>query len=113
MSQTHHGLVKGAYAYCSHSLLLTGDIVEVFMGRFSPVTDPNGDQSSILEKFSPDDEVENGHLMCVLKLRRPISLEDYRNVHHELIRPVVQNLSDDVQMILLPADMLCTIPDSM
>jgi len=113
MSQTSNGLVKGAYAYCSHSLLLAGDIAEVFRGKFVPKTKDDGAEASVLQKFPIDDDVEGSHLMCVLKLRRPISLDDYRSVHHQSIRPMVQQMSDDVQMLLLRAEMLCTIPDGM
>lgn len=110
--QTQQGLTKGAYAYCSHSLFVSGDIMDVFVGRWLTKEGPGG-SARILQKFPPDEQVDGGSLLCVLKLRRPLSLPDYREVHHPELRPLVQNLDDDVKMVLVPADMLCTIPDGM
>ena len=109
MSQTQQRLTKGVYAYSSHSLLLAGDIVDVFIGRWFT----KDDSTRILQKFPPEHEVEHGKLMCVLKLRRPIPLAVYREVHHPELRPMIQSQNEDVRMVLLPADMVCTIPDGM
>jgi hypothetical protein len=113
MSRTQQRLTKGAYAYCSHSLLLSGDIVDVFIGRWKIKDNEDGPPTRVLQKFPPDQEVERGTLMCFLKLRRPVSLSEYRDLHHSSIRPMVQSLEEDVTMLLLPADLLCTIPDGM
>jgi len=107
MSQTRQRLTKGVYAYCSHSLLLTGEIFDVFVGKWL-----TKDDTRVLQKFPPED-LENGELMCLLKLRRPISLKDYREVHHPSLRPMVQSQRTDVSMLLMPAAMACTIPDGM
>jgi hypothetical protein len=112
MSQTQQRLTKGTYAYCSHSLLLSGDVVEVFVGRWIVQATEDG-ETRVLQKFPPEAEIKDGFLLCVLKLRRPITLGDYREVHHPSLRPMVQSLEDDVQMVLVRAEMLCTIPDGM
>lgn len=113
MSQTQQRLTKGAYAYCSHTLLLSGDIQDVFVGRWLETEDESGSTRRVLQKFPPEITVEKGELMCVLQLRRPLTLSDYKEIHHHSIRPMVQSLDDDVSMVLLPASMVCTIPDGM
>ena len=110
MSQTKGQIAKGEYAYSSHSVFISGDIVDVFIGRWILKEDGN---TRILQKFPSDHEVDHGHLMCVLKLRSPIPIDEYREIHHPALRPMVQNLDDDVAMVLLPAEMACTIPDGM
>lgn len=114
MGQIQKGLSKGSYAYSSHSLLLAGDVVDVFIGKWK-TRDESEDR--MLVKFPPHAEVEGGKLMCILKLRRPIPLDDYKPVHRRPMRPLLKRSDDgekrDVVMLLIPADMLCVIPDRM
>jgi len=112
MSQTQQSLTKGTYAYCSHSLFISGDVVEIFVGKWLIKETASG-STRILQKFPPEAEVDGGGLLCVLKLRRPITLADYRESHHPALRPMVRNLEEDVTMVLVPAELLCTIPDGM
>lgn len=106
MSQTHSRLEKGKYAYSSHSVMISGDIADVFTGIWKDV--PSG---RALIKCEGD--ITDGELMCVIKLRRPLSLEDYRTEHHPAIRPLVRQPGNEVAAVLLPAGMVCTIPDYM
>ena len=112
MDQTQQRLTKGTYAYCSHALILSGDVEDVFVGRWMARTFDGG-TTRVLQKFPPGEKIEHGQLLCVLRLRRPISLDEYREVHHPALRPMVQSVDDDVVMVLAPAEMLCTIPDGM
>lgn len=109
MSQTQQSLKKGDYAYAAHSLLLSGDVIDVFVGRWI-TTD---ESTRILQKFPPEKKVDEGQLMCVLKLRRPITLNEYREVHHPAIRPLVKSVGEDVNMVLMAAEMACTFPDGL
>ena len=61
----------------------------------------------------PSEEVEGGERMCVIKLRRPLSIEEYREAHHPDTRPLVKHMDAGVVGVLLPASMVCTIPDYM
>jgi len=114
VGQIQKGLSKGSYAYSIHSLLLAGDVVDMFIGKWKNRDDSNG---RMLMKFPAHAEVEGGKLMCILKLRRPISLDDYKPVHHRSMRPLLKRSDEgekrDVVMLLIPADMLCVIPDRM
>ena len=110
MSQTRQRLSRGDYVYSAHSLRLAGNVVDVFVGRWEMSEDG---QPRKLFKYSADVEVEGGQLMCVLRLRDPISVEDYREVHHPDIRPITKSTSDDIKLILMTADIACTLPDSM
>lgn len=106
MNPTHNRLEKGKYAYSSHSLMISGDIIDVFTGVWKDV--PSG---RALIKCEGD--IAGGELMCVIKLRRPLSLDEYREIHHQDIRPLVRHPDHDVAAALLPAGMVCTIPDYM
>lgn len=107
MSRTHSRLEKGKYAYSSHSLFIAGEIIDVFTGVWQQV----GDSRALIK--CEDDKVEGGELMCVIKLRQPMSIPEYRESHHPNIRPLVKHLESHVIAVLLPAEMVCTIPDFM
>jgi hypothetical protein len=107
MSQTHSRLAKGKYAYSSHSLLISGDIIDVFTGVWKAT--PTGARALI----KCEGDVPGGEPLCVIKLRNPLSIEEYREAHHPEIRPLVKNHESPVQAVLLPAAMVCTIPDYM
>jgi hypothetical protein len=109
MGQTKQRLEQGDYAYSSHTVLVCGDIAAVFVGKWE--TQPNG--SRLLRKFSRNDEVEGGELLCMLRLRRPMSIKEYRESHHSAFRPVVRSPESEVELVLMPARMVCTIPDGM
>ncbi len=109
MGKIRSGLEAGRYAYSAHSLLLSGDIVEVFIGRWETTSET----SRVLKKYPIEETVDEGEVLCTIKLRRPISLDEYREVHRPEIRPMVRSVGADVSMVMLPANMVCTIPDSM
>jgi len=106
MSKTHSRLEKGKYAYSSHSLFVSGDVIDVFTGMWKETG-----QGRALIKC--DGDIVGGELMCVVKLRRPMSVQEYRDVHHPDIRPLIRDMDADVQAVLIPASMACTIPDYM
>jgi len=109
VGQIKQKLEKGDYAYSSHTVLVCGDIAAVFVGKW----EIQPDESRLLRRFSTNDEVEGGELMCMLRLRRPMSIKEYRESHHPKFRPIVRNSGSKVELVLMPAKMVCTIPDGM
>ena len=104
-------LEPGHYAYCSHTLLLDGNIVECFVGRWEqPEEEEN---SRRLHKYPPGSEVDGGMLMYVLRLKKPITVEAYREIHHPSIRPLVPNPEEDIKLLLMTSDVVCTLPNAM
>ncbi|MGD9727496.1 MAG: hypothetical protein AB7L09_03125 [Nitrospira sp.] len=106
MSRTRNRLEKGKYAYSSHSLLISGDIVDVFTGVWRDI---DGKRALI----RCDGDIVGGEPMCVIKLRRPMTLAEYGQVHHPALRPMVKHADADISAVLMPAGMACTIPDYM
>ena len=109
MNKIRSGLENGKFAYSSHSLLLAGNIVDVFIGKWQTKTET----SRVMVKFPPEQTVEGGEAMCVIKLRRPLPLDEYRTVHHPEVRPLLAKLGADVEMVMLPASMTSIFPDAM
>jgi len=110
MSQTKQKLERGQYAYSSHSLRLAGHIVDTFVGKWEQYRAGLGRR---LLKFPPNTEVTDGQLMCLLKLRNPIHIKEYRDISHPSIRPVTENINLPIKVLLMYADVVCTIPDGM
>jgi hypothetical protein len=110
MSQTQPILERGRYAYSSHSLQLAGNIEDVFIGQWES---PEGLAGRKLKRFDVSADVPNGQLMCVLKLRSPISIEDYKPVMHPAVRPVAKTVGAPIEYLLMDADVVCTFPDGM
>lgn len=108
MSRTDSRLEKGKYAYGSHSVFISGEIIDVFTGVWQQIG-----EGRALVKCEEGEEVEGGELMCVIKLRRPMTVDEYREAHHPQVRPLVKSLDSKVIAALLPAEMVCTIPDFM
>ena len=105
MSQTSPSIEKGD----SHSVLVSGDIVDVFVARWED--HPIG---RALIRYDVDNSPPDGELMCVIRLRHPMSIEEYReSSHHPQTRPLMKSPQDKVEAVLLPASMACTIPDFM
>lgn len=100
---------QGDYAYTSHSVMISGDIVEVFLGKW----EDRDEDTRVLRKLPEDSEDPDGELMCVLRLRRPMTIEEYRETHHPRFRPMVRSLDSKVKLVLVPTEMTCTIPDGM
>jgi len=108
MSHTSPGLEKGVYAYSAHSTFVSGDVMDVFVARWED--HPSG---RALVKCQSDN-LAAGELMCVIRLRRPMTLVEYGEAHHPDTRPLVlKGGTPQVEAVLLPASMACTIPDSM
>jgi hypothetical protein len=112
MSQTHERLAKGRYAYSSHSLRIAGDIAEVFIAKWE-----NHQGGERLHKYPPHADIKGGALVCVLRLRKPIPMEEYKELHHPSMRPIVKRpeLEIDelkVHAVLMDSSMVCTFPDS-
>jgi len=109
MGQTQQRLKRGRYAYSSHSLQLAGDIEDVFIGLWET---PEGLPGRKLKRFDVDADVPDGQLMCVLKLRSPLTVEDYKPVRHPSIRPITKTAaSSAIEYLLMDADVVCTFPD--
>lgn len=111
MSHTDSRLEKGKYAISSHALCISGDIADVFTGIWKETG-----QGRALIKC--DGDIVGGELMCVIKLRRPMTIPEYREYHHPNIRPLVKSPETDndeaaIVAVLLPSTMVCTIPDFM
>lgn len=111
MGHTSQSISKGDYAYSSHSVLVSGDIVDVFVGRW----EWQNDDTRVLRKYPIEEEgnVVGGEMMCVLKLRRPMTMAEYRESHHPDFRPMAKPTATEVELVLLPTSMACTIPDAM
>ena len=71
------------------------------------------DGAPVLIRFPPDDEVGDGELMSIIRLRNSISLSEYRTVHKKPIKPLIRSLDEDkiVVMILIPVYMLRSLPN--
>lgn len=114
MGQTQQRLERGQYAYSAHSLQLAGDIQDVFIGQWAT---PEGVPGRKLTRFDVDEDVPNGQLMCVLRLRRPLSIKDYRALRHPSIRPIAKtvnsSINSSIEYLLMDADVVCTFPDGM
>ena len=106
MSQLRHGLEKGKYAYSKHSLFISGDIVELFTGMWKDVED-----GKLLVKCPDGVDLVGGIPMCAIKLRRPLTLDEYRENHHPDVRPLIKSPDPIVLAVILPTAMVCTIPD--
>ena len=110
MSKIQPGLERGRYAYSSHSLRLAGSIHDVFIGRWET---SEGSGYRKLRRFELGEEVPDGKLMCVLRLRKPLPHDDYKNHKHPSIRPITKQLGSPIEFILMDADIVCTFPDAM
>jgi len=110
MSQAQHKLERGQYAYSSNSLLLAGDIHDVFVGRWE---NPEGCEGRKLRRWPADETVPGGQLMCVLHLRRPLTIEDFKPIRHPSIRPIAKSVDSSIEYLLMDADIVCTFPDGM
>lgn len=100
---------EGDYAISSHSVLISGDVIDVFLGRW----EWQDDDRRILRKYEPEAHVVGGEMMCVLKLRRPMTMSEYKESHHPEFRPMIKSLESDVELVLMPTGMALTIPDGM
>lgn len=109
MSKTNKSINKGDYAYSSHTVLVSGDIVDVFVGRW----EWQDEDTRILRKYPRETELVGGETMCVMKLRRPMTMDEYREAHHPDFRPMVKTPDSEVELVLMPTGMACTIPDGM
>ena len=111
MGHAQERLTKGRYVYSSHSLRITGDIIDVFIGRWEKIDSA----TRKLLKYPSHSKIDGGVLMCAVRLRRPISTIEFSKVSHGSIRPLVhQRDSDsDIEVVLMDAEVVCTHPDSM
>ena len=102
-------LKRGHYAFCAHTLLLDGNIEESFMGLWQPAEECPGRK---LIKYPVHTVVAGGKLMYLLRLKRPITVEQYKEVHHPDIRPLVSNIDSAIHLLLMTDDVVQTLPDS-
>jgi len=107
MSVTGPGLEKGVYAFSSHCPFVSGDVIDVFVGRWEEHS-----RGRVLIKCQTKEESIGGDEMCVIQLRRPLTLDEYRESHHPLIRPLIHNRDEGVSAVLIPCEMVRTIPDT-
>jgi len=108
MSKIRSGLEKGRYAYSSHSVFVSGNIVDVFVGKWA-----DHEKGRVLVKCPEGADESEGELMLVLHLRRAMTISEYQETPHPMIRPLVKRPGAKVEAVLMPANMACTIPDSM
>lgn len=108
MGKLRAGLERGKYAYSSHSVFVSGDIVDVFVGKWA-----DHEMGRVLVKCPEGTDESEGELMLVLHLRRAMTIAEYQETPHPMIRPLVKFRGAKVEAVLMPADMACTIPDSM
>ena len=107
MGQTEPGLAKGEYACSEHSLLISGDVIDIFVGRWEDR--PKG---RVLVKCGEDGVLSGGQPMCILRLRRPITIAEYRKLHHPMIRPLIKSPENKIEGVIMPTSMACTIPNT-
>lgn len=109
--ETCEPLVPGAYAFCDHTLLLDGTVREVFVGKW--IVDP-AHEGRHLYKFPPGTSVPGGNTMCIVNLKKPISIDQFRTVKRDGIHPVVSvDGATSIAAILLTADLASTLPNGM
>lgn len=105
-------LTPGTYAFCEHTLLLDGVIREVFVGRW--ISDPNRGERH-LYKFPRGTSVPDGATMCIVNLKRSLTIDEFRSVRREGIHPVISSDGEVtvISSILLTADLAATLPNGM
>lgn len=101
-------LHKGDFAMAAHSVFISGDVMAVFQGKWM-----DRDEGRALVKLPDDVDVEGAESMCVIKLRRPMSIEEYREAHHPEVRPLIKEMGADIQAVLIPTELVLTIPDGL
>jgi hypothetical protein len=92
--------------------VLSGIIIESFIGKW---TTDDRDDLPVLLRSPPELELDDGELMCIVKLRIPVSLFKYVTVHKKQIRPLIKSSDEtrSVVMVIIPFHMLCTLPNGM
>lgn len=108
MQQPFDRLIKGKYAYSSHSLMISGEIIDVFTGLWKT----DGEHQTLV-KCTDSAKVEGGEVMCIVKLNRPMTVFEYKDSYHPEVRPLVKSIDAYVEAVLIPGSMVCTIPDFM
>jgi hypothetical protein len=92
--------------------LLDGVIREVFVGKW--VTDPILPERH-LYKFPRGTSVTDGATMCIVNLKRSLTIDEFRSVRREGIHPVISSDGEVVSIstILLTANLTATLPNGM
>lgn len=110
--ETCERLAPGTYTYCKHTLLLDGIVREVFVGKW--VQDPDH-EGRHLYKFPTGVSVPGGTTMCIVNLKRPVTIDEFRSIRREGIHPVVSSTDDNttVSAILVTASLAETLPNGM
>lgn len=110
--ETCEPLTPGTYAFCEHTLLLDGVVREVFIGKW--LEDPEHNARH-LHKFPNGTEVDGGIPMCIVTLKRPISIAEFKAVHRAGIHPVVSSPGQHsvIHTVLLTNNLAATLPNSM
>jgi len=98
-------LHKGDFAISAHSVFISGNVIDVFKGKWT--AHANG---RALIKCPEGSDVDGSQMMCVIKLRRPMTLEEYREAHHPDIRPLIKSHDANIEAVLMPVEMAQTIP---
>lgn len=103
---------KGDYCCSSHSAVIAGDIEDVFYGKWTTTQDQA--KRRALLRFIGDEHPDDAELLCIVKLRYPLTRAEYQPVHHTKIRPLLRKVGGDkIEVVIVPAAMVRTIPASM
>lgn len=110
--ETCEPLTPGTYTFCDHTLLLDGVVREVFVGKWTADPECEGRH---LYKFPTGTSVPGGVTMCIVNLKRPVTIEQFRTVRREGIHPVISAAgpNETIAAILITADLAATLPNGL